>query len=342
MKSIISPGFGKCGTTYIDEKLRVNGRFHTPKRKELNYFLRAKKLDQDRYLSKFRRDPSASGDLDGQTTLECSPPYMTHPDFHKSRTAISRMHELMPDAFLVICLRHPMKRAFSHYRHMIDNFSRFGANRRTQAVKVDGLLFDKPWLGSYADSIPRQPQLTLGMADRLDMVADAFGPDRILLHFLETDGRDFEGFYGRLCDFTGLENDGFGARASLEPRTERNASGSFPSYYYGGEKGAKIAGGRHLEAGQFLATTSRGEDLHDNVSKERADSALQARKTWSRDLSQENTKKLFDLHYREEGEKLMELIARRFPNVTNPPDYAKAPTGGEKRLPDQLPTSELT
>ena len=345
MTFLIVPGFAKSGTTYIRQVLLKNARFHTTKQQEPRYFLRPDKIKPEtpeNYRNIFQRMPEARGDGKGEVVVETSPTYLSSGDEKTVDFALGRIKAVVPDARILVCLRHPARRAFSFYRHMIDNYAIFGASHRRQSDDPTR-VFTAPYRGSFRDMIAEDPHLTIPLAARLEKVIDVFGADHVMLSFLETDGRDFAGFYPRLCDFLGIEDDGFGTAEPVEAaeQTEQkpNANAGFPTYYYGGEDGLYVVDDIALKPREFLIVSTRHEVLHQKITPQDAAAMMAARARWTRDLPAEEFAAIHDEFFRGEAEKLAEVIARHFPGLDNLPDYTADPGPGASRvLEDLLPT----
>ena len=95
----------KCGTTSMASSLTAHPQIKGPSQKELNYWdVRAFELGLDWYAQNF---PCGT---DEQITFEASPEYFGH-DY-----VPPMMMKAFPKAKLVLLLRDPVTRAFSHYR----------------------------------------------------------------------------------------------------------------------------------------------------------------------------------------------------------------------------------
>jgi hypothetical protein len=101
-------GAMKCGTTTLHHQLREHPLVRAPIRKEIHFFDREWAQGPAWYRAHF---PSALG---GRTwkTGEASPYYVCHPHVP------ARIAELLPDVKLIVMLRNPVTRAYSHYRQI--------------------------------------------------------------------------------------------------------------------------------------------------------------------------------------------------------------------------------
>jgi hypothetical protein len=100
-------GAQKAGTTALYAYLRRHPQIGGPAWKEVSYFDRHYRRGTAWYRGQF---PFRS---DGRIAGEASPGYLFHP------LAPERVQETVPDAKLIVLLRNPIDRAFSHYHHEV-------------------------------------------------------------------------------------------------------------------------------------------------------------------------------------------------------------------------------
>jgi hypothetical protein len=107
LPSFICIGAQKSGTTWIDSALRLNPAVYLPaQRKEVHFFDRY--FDQGvAWYEAFFRD--AGGRICGEVT----PAYLFDP------AVPQRIRGVCPEAKLVVSLRDPVRRAYSHYRQLV-------------------------------------------------------------------------------------------------------------------------------------------------------------------------------------------------------------------------------
>jgi hypothetical protein len=101
-------GAQKCGTSSLHNYLTRHPGVIRPLRKEVHYF----DLNYDRGEAWYRAHFGRLGEP--ELNIDSSPYYLFHPAVPR------RMHELMPDARLIVLLREPARRAYSHYWHERD------------------------------------------------------------------------------------------------------------------------------------------------------------------------------------------------------------------------------
>lgn len=103
-------GAQRCGTSSLYSYLIQHPQIAPAARKELHYFDLKYTAGDEWYRSQFPDKP-----LDGRLTItgEASPYYLFHP------MAAQRCAAVVPDAKLIVMVRDPIKRAYSHYHHEV-------------------------------------------------------------------------------------------------------------------------------------------------------------------------------------------------------------------------------
>ena len=125
-------GAQKCGTTSLFGEIKLHPNFlsNANTKKEIHYFDNYYHYGKKWYLSNFPLKEIFYKDKnDKKITGEASPYYMFHPH------SIRRIHNLFPSMKLIVMLRNPIDRAFSHYNHMV----RYGLENLTfeDALKAE-------------------------------------------------------------------------------------------------------------------------------------------------------------------------------------------------------------
>lgn len=152
-------------------------------------------------------------------TGEASPYYLFHPH------APDRMVETLPDARLIVLLRDPVARAYSHYRHMVkkqreplsfeEAIAREGERLRGELER----MYADPSYVSYNHA--HYSYRTRGhYLDQLEAYAARFGREQILVLKSEDFFSDVQGVYDRVLDFLGLD------RWTLHHPKPRNVGGA--------------------------------------------------------------------------------------------------------------------
>jgi hypothetical protein len=102
-------GAQKAGTTALYAYLRRHPHITGPSWKEVSFFDRHWLRGEAWYRGNFPNVLRARDDLVG----EASPSYLFHP------LAPQRVDELVPEARLIVLVRNPVDRAYSHYHHEV-------------------------------------------------------------------------------------------------------------------------------------------------------------------------------------------------------------------------------
>ncbi len=176
---LIVVGLPKSGTTFLyAQASRQAQAFAMPwGNKEVDYFRRGQDLDT--YTALF--DGGEAGD---RVYFDASPLYIDDLDASLSRMkAALAGHEVR----IVVCLRDPMERAFSHYLHDV-----------AQNQKITGHSDYSFWSPTV------MAKYLFPMAPRIARLQEAFGAENVLGFAF---GTDLSGFEARLRDFAGLPED---------------------------------------------------------------------------------------------------------------------------------------
>ena len=172
-------GAQKCGTTWLFRCLQEHPEVACPPRHTIHYFDMHYHRGRDWYATHFAdRRP-------GQLAIDPTPSTLRSP------WAARRIHRENPDARLVVCLRNPMERAFSHYWHEKKKL-RFEFEFEEVLTNYD-LYSD--WLepGFYAEHLER--------------FLEFFPRERILCQRFEQIADDSEAFFVEFCRFAGVADD---------------------------------------------------------------------------------------------------------------------------------------
>jgi hypothetical protein len=136
--SFITIGAQKCGTTSLFEYLSQNPAVTAPVTKELHYF------DQHfcKGLKWYRAQwPLPASDSSRQLG-EATPMYMFHPH------AMRRIRSLAPQCRLIVLLRNPVDRAYSHFQHSV-------ALSHENRVLEEAIFSEEPRLSQERDRMLR-------------------------------------------------------------------------------------------------------------------------------------------------------------------------------------------
>jgi hypothetical protein len=117
LPDVLVIGAMRCGTSSLYKYLGYHPSVAPSLRKEVDYFTKHYAEGVDWYRAHFPlRMRKTLSDLRPQSNLiafEASPSYLS------DARAPARAAELLPDAKLIVLLRNPVDRAFSHWQHMV-------------------------------------------------------------------------------------------------------------------------------------------------------------------------------------------------------------------------------
>jgi|LakMenE18May11ns_1017448.scaffolds.fasta_scaffold9596315_1 hypothetical protein len=193
-------GAQKGGTTSLFRYLSEHPRIRLPETKEIHYFDLNHEKGLHWYLSHF---PPSDGR--GLLTGEASPYYLYHP------LVPSRMSGALPDLKLIVMLRDPVDRAYSHYhhnrRHGYEELGSFEAAVEMEESRLNGQE-EALIQGSLSHSPSHQhcSYIDRGLYRRqIERWLEHYPADRF--HFIRSEDfyRDPHGQTGKVCRFLGLD-----------------------------------------------------------------------------------------------------------------------------------------
>jgi hypothetical protein len=152
MPDFLIVGTQKGGTTSLFNYLIQHPRIYAPFRKEIKFF------DSNYFngLSWYRAHFPLRRKLEHEHALtgEATPYYMFHP------TAPERISQALPDVRIIVLLRNPVDRAYSHYQHMVR------AGRETL---------------SFEEALEKEPERLNGEAEKI--AADMYYPQAAHIYY---------------------------------------------------------------------------------------------------------------------------------------------------------------
>jgi len=200
----------RCGSTTLWEMLRVQPDVFLPEQKELHYFDNKDGLwDQGvgAYLDFF------AGAEAGQVCGEITPEYLSV-DY-----CTQRMRELVPDARLLVVLRDPVSRAWSHYRMSVG----WGAEALPfeKAVRMEDERLDKAGRGPAGiETNVAFSYLERGRyVEHLQRLEEAFSREQLLVLMLPEFRSDRSGVMRRVREHLGLSGEPPGGELDRPPET---------------------------------------------------------------------------------------------------------------------------
>lgn len=220
-------GSQRCGTTSLFRALAKH-RAMMPNvigAKGVHYFDTSYHQNEAWYFAHFasRAERDSHSDKVGHRAIvgEASPYYIYHP------ACAERMAQTIPDAKIIVLLRDPVKRAISHYLHMVweghESVQDIDSALDLESTRLQGieqrLLADRSFVSrahqhySYIDRGH--------YADQLERLYSHFDPKNVLVMATEKLIADSKSSLSRIQEFIGLEPD---PAIELE---KRNASSKF-------------------------------------------------------------------------------------------------------------------
>ncbi len=179
-------GAMKSGTSSLHLYLSDHPQIFMPSLKEIRFFNAEKSYRRgvDWYRQFFRPGLRTGARVFGEAT----PGYFHHP------YALERMKAVIPHARLILLLRDPVKRVYSHYWHLV----RRGSERRAFADVVRAHL---------EAGEPHEVFEASRYADHLERFDRAYGPERIFVGFTATLDADPGALCRAIFAFVGVDPD---------------------------------------------------------------------------------------------------------------------------------------
>ncbi len=204
-------GAMKSGTSSLHHYLVQQPGVIEPLRKEVHYFDVNFQRGERWYRAHFGREGEPGLNLDS------SPYYLFHPAVPR------RLHELLPDAKLIVLLRDPVRRAYSHYWHERDKGRESLSFEDAIAAEAERLGNSEQRLADGALGRSREHQhfsyLARGRyAEQLDRWWAVFPREQLLVLKFEDLAREPLEALNRTLEFLGLPR---AASVSLEARNTR-------------------------------------------------------------------------------------------------------------------------
>jgi hypothetical protein len=200
-------GFTKTATTTVFDVLRRHPLVAPPHSKQLHYFDYNFSEGPDWYARQFpsavKRRLFALRHGRPFLTGEATPSYVDHP------SAAERIHEMLPDVRLIVQLRNPIDRAYSHYRMTVregDEDLPFEAAVDAEEARLAGevdRVRDDP--GYRSLPLGRWSYLRRGCyAEHLEPWLERFPREQLLVLTVDELQADWAGTIGRCWSFLGL------------------------------------------------------------------------------------------------------------------------------------------
>jgi len=213
-------GTQRGGTTSLYQYIAMHPDVAVPIKKEIQYFTLHYGRGESWYRSHF---PTALGNSTRRRklTFEATPYYLLHPH------TPTRVAETLPDTRIIVLLRDPVLRAFSHYRHTRE--------RNLEPLSFEAAIEAEPRrLAGIGDRMERDPTLnsrshqlfsyvTRGIyVDQLRRWMDVFPKDRLLVLRSEDLYRNTSGIYAEVLEFLHLRSLDLGFYPAFTERRSDN------------------------------------------------------------------------------------------------------------------------
>ncbi len=192
-------GAQKAGTTQLHACLIRHPRCLPGAAKEVQYFSRRRHLPVSWYRSRFPLARSVA--RVGGLCMEATPSYLPSPP------ALRMMGEVLPDAKVIVLLRDPVARAFSHYQH----YKTRGLESRTFPEVVRDAIDGSEYLPVHGaalgpDAPPMLDYVARGYyALQLEVLFDEYPREQVLIVDSADLFDDTNAVCQRVFDFLGLE-----------------------------------------------------------------------------------------------------------------------------------------
>lgn len=203
LPNVLMIGAARCGTTALYHLLKQHPQIFLPVQKELDFFpAEGKKLNfrgpcdynmNNRAVTRLEKYASYFSEVkDEKAVLEISPWYLY------SEIAAERIYHHIPDVKIVVMLRNPVDRAFSHYVLMrklgfepLLDFS--------EALKEEERRIRDNWAFGWH-------YLRVGLyAEQLKRYYDIFDEGQIKVFLYEEFKKEPDAFFKELFDFIGVD-----------------------------------------------------------------------------------------------------------------------------------------
>ena len=190
-------GAQKCGTTSLYAYLVSHPKINSASRKELHFFDRHFQKGSAWYRSHFNSGNHLTG--------EATPYYFFHP------LGIRRIYSLLPNVKLILLLRNPVDRAFSHYYHEVlsglENLS-FEEAIKEEPKRLSGEVEKmKEQNGYYSFAYENYSYLERGKyIERIKVLYKTFDPNQIMIIKSEEFFSHPKLITNKVFDFLGLAN----------------------------------------------------------------------------------------------------------------------------------------
>ena len=233
LPDFIVVGAQKSGTTSLWHYLSEDPRVYIPPEKEVHFFDKHYSRGLDWYVERFSAAPIGGCNCIGEIT----PMYLFHP------WSVGRIREHLPDCKIIVLLRNPVDRAYSHYQHSkalghealpFDE----ALEAETERIASDYALMQRdPHF--FSQAVQRYSYRKRGEYDsQVAHVLDSFSPDQVLVIQSEELFRQPAVCTKTICDYLDLPGPARGSfpraygrsYSPMDPQVRRHLEGYFEPY----------------------------------------------------------------------------------------------------------------
>lgn len=192
-------GAQKAGTTQLYSYLVTHPRCFEAAKKEVDYFSKHPERSVQWYRSRFPLSFRVTRKR-GQV-MEASPSYLPTP------SALRRMKQVLPKARVIVILRDPVSRAFSHYQHRKTRHLESRSFRECVAEELRENGFPPQFgVALSQDAAPMLGYVARGYyALQIELLLKLYARNRVLLIDSADLFRDTNATCNRVFDFLGLD-----------------------------------------------------------------------------------------------------------------------------------------
>jgi hypothetical protein len=179
-------GYYKSGTTSLYDYLIQHENIGRVSRKEIQYFSfsywRGLKWYRSHFPTNFIKRKIESKTCIKFLVGEASPQYIFHP------YSLERIHKILPKIKLIVLLRNPIDRAYSHYMHQVRLGNEY-LNTFEEAIELDGERFHEMFskfknneIREYSHKFYPSPYIKMGQyIFEIKKLYETFPKDQILI-----------------------------------------------------------------------------------------------------------------------------------------------------------------
>jgi hypothetical protein len=272
LPNLVCVGIEKCGTTFLNAAFAQSPDLLTPRKKELFFFNDHFMEGRDWYLSwyDFASKPEARYVCD------------ITPSYFRAARSLTRIRETLGQPKIIIVLRHPVYRSFSHYVHRL----------RHVAPRLES--YGNTFLDEMTDQRTRR-LLFPHYSEHLQMLLEMFNRQDILIMTYEHDILNPLRAQEKLKNFLDLDRLDFSAMAG-----KRVNHGKMPRFFYSAEPGSALEIGGEtyfLPPGVLLLAHAKGTRAWKDVDELTAASNIEASGNWTCGLDEAEVAHLMETYY---------------------------------------------